>query len=94
MSDPAKLKAHPYFSAIDWAQLEKKGVPPPYVPPNVGDAETDSMIDPDFLRQPINTPTQTDGALATAVVAGGAANVDGFTYVNEGALAAAHGKMH
>lgn len=35
LCDPAKIKAHPYFSSIDWDKLERKEIPPPYVPPVV-----------------------------------------------------------
>ena len=86
LSDPEKVKSHPYFVNIDWDQLAKKEVPPPYIPPVAGDLEADSMIDPDFLNQPINTPTQT-GSLAEAPMPTNP-NLEGFTYVSEGALAA------
>lgn len=90
MADPEKVKSHPYFINIDWDKLAKKEVPPPYIPPVAGDLEADSMIDPDFLNQPINTPTQT-GALAEAPMPTNP-NLEGFTYVSEGALAAAHNR--
>jgi hypothetical protein len=66
-------------------------VPPPYVPPVAGNLETDVMIDPDFLNQPINTPTTTtSGGLEAPITH---SNLDGFTYVSEGALTAANNRM-
>lgn len=81
LSDPALVKAHPYFAPIDWDKLSKKDIPPPYIPPVAGDMETTAMIDDGFLSQPIVTPTQGDSLAGMP-----ATNVDGFTYVNDSEL--------
>jgi len=57
---PDKIKAHPFFSSIDWDKLARKELPPPYVPPVViaarshifaGTSSTDSS--PGFCRRAI-----------------------------------------
>lgn len=35
LCDPEKIKAHPFFSSIDWAKLAEKELIPPYIPPVV-----------------------------------------------------------
>jgi hypothetical protein len=32
LKEPAKMKEHPFFSAINWDDLYNKKVKPPYVP--------------------------------------------------------------
>jgi len=50
LSDPAAIKAHPYFAKINWDKLNKKEISPPYVPPVKSEMSTD-MIDPSFTRE-------------------------------------------
>lgn len=45
------IKAHPYFSKIDWTALLNRQIKAPFIP-NVK-AETDvSNVDPEFLSEP------------------------------------------
>jgi serine/threonine protein kinase len=76
LSDPAKIKAHPFFKGIDWDLLVKKEMTPPFIPP-VKNAEDTSQIDTTF--------TQEDAALshedASAISEADQANFSGFAYV-------------
>jgi len=52
LSDPTKIKSHPWFKTIDWEKLETKEIQPPFVP-KVTSEDDLTQIDPDFLQQPI-----------------------------------------
>jgi len=54
LATPEKIKAHPYFSAIEWERLEKREVRPPFVP-DVKDKTDFSQFDSDFTDQPVNS---------------------------------------
>jgi len=52
LSDPQKIKSHPWFKSIDWEKLDAKDIQPPFVP-KVSTAEDLAEIDPEFLNQPV-----------------------------------------
>jgi len=52
LSDPAKIKAHPWFKSIDFEKLEAKEIQPPFIP-KVAGADDLAEIDPEFLKQSV-----------------------------------------
>jgi len=50
LTDPEKIKTHPWFSAFDWGMLYRKEIPPPYIPLLTSTHSTE-MFDPDFTRK-------------------------------------------
>jgi len=52
LSEPEKIKSHPWFKSIDFEKLNAKEIPPPFVP-KVSGADDLAEIDPEFLKQPI-----------------------------------------
>jgi len=54
LQDPTVIKAHPWFSDIDWDKLLKLEIQPTFVPKVSGPADTRN-IDPDFLDQTMDT---------------------------------------
>jgi len=49
LQKPEDIKAHPYFSSINWEQIYNKKVEVPYVP-NVKSKDSTNMIDREFTR--------------------------------------------
>lgn len=69
-----EIKAHPFFKAMKWDDLNAKRINPPFKP-KVKDEKDVRYIDKEFLRDKVEeTPTQ-GGALA-----GSKGNLTGFTY--------------
>eukprot|EP01119_Soliformovum_irregulare_P011526 TRINITY_DN2903_c0_g1_i1.p1 TRINITY_DN2903_c0_g1~~TRINITY_DN2903_c0_g1_i1.p1 ORF type:complete len:620 (+),score=156.83 TRINITY_DN2903_c0_g1_i1:1947-3806(+) len=58
-TDPAKIKAHPYFKNIDFDKMLQKQLKPPYIPP-VKDKTDVSMVDPSFTRESIRLTMKGD----------------------------------
>ncbi|ELR14687.1 protein kinase [Acanthamoeba castellanii str. Neff] len=80
LCDPEKIKAHPFFSSIDWAKLAEKELIPPYIPP-VKSALSVAMIDPSFTNEDLAmSPTGMDPEMAQQ------AHVADFTYVAPSAI--------
>lgn len=75
----ADIKAHPWFSSIDWAKLERRELEAPFKPAVTG-AECTSQIDPTFTGE---TPQDT---LVESAPIGDAGAFDGFTFVNDNPL--------
>jgi len=51
LSDPKRIKAHPFFRGLDWDKLARKEVTPPFLPPvKNGDLDT-SQIDSTFTGE-------------------------------------------
>ncbi|KAL2885479.1 serine/threonine-protein kinase sck1 [Ceratocystis lukuohia] len=91
--DAEELKGHPFFSDINWDQLARKLITPPFKPTLLSDTDV-SYFDPEFT-----TALDNNGSLnarAAALARGIAtstplspsvqANFQGFTYVDESAL--------
>jgi serum/glucocorticoid-regulated kinase 2 len=54
--DAKEIKSHPFFEDIDWDRMERKEIPPPYVP-GVKDEHDISHIDEDFTSERVqDTP--------------------------------------
>ncbi|KAL5596972.1 uncharacterized protein BROUX77_006920 [Berkeleyomyces rouxiae] len=90
IGDAQELKAHPFFSDINWDQLARKLITPPFKPTLKSDTDV-SYFDPEFT-----TALENNGSLnarAAALACGVAtstplspsvqANFQGFTYVDE-----------
>jgi len=78
LTDPSSIKAHPWFSPIDWDKLLLKEMTPPYMPPVKGKADT-SLVDPSFTSEDV-TLTITDSDISSTMQQ----NFRDFTYVGEG----------
>jgi len=52
MTDPEKIKTHPWFSKIDWQKLYKKEIEPPFKP-ILASTHSTEMFDPDFTQKNI-----------------------------------------
>jgi len=79
--DPEKgfneIKQHDFFRGIDWEQLERRQVKPPYTPPTESDRDL-AHFDPDFTQQPVCfTPDDQD--LISKL---DQSEFEGFEYVN------------
>jgi serine/threonine protein kinase len=92
--DARELKAHPFFADIDWSELLKKNVPPPFKPKLKSVLDT-SNFDPEFT----NALTGASSLNARAAALAGSnlaastplsptmqANFKGFTYVDASAM--------
>ncbi|KAL9119665.1 MAG: hypothetical protein Q9187_003780 [Circinaria calcarea] len=91
INDAEELKAHPFFSDIDWTALIKKMVVPPFKPKLKSVLDT-SNFDPEFTNalQTSSSLNARATALATGVMPastplspGMQANFKGFTFVDE-----------
>jgi len=79
LTDPEQIKAHPWFSVIDWDRLVDKQITPPFIPP-VKDASDIRMVDPEF------TSIDVEEALDDGEGGEAQPNFDGFTYVADSEL--------
>ena len=53
-----ELKAHPFFATIDWGKLERREIPPPFVPPAAKGKGGVQNFDSEFTSEaPTITPT-------------------------------------
>ncbi|KAF1987121.1 kinase-like protein [Aulographum hederae CBS 113979] len=91
-NDAAELKAHEFFKDINWEELEKKNLPPPFKPQLKSELDV-SNFDPEFT----NAGTSALNARAAAMASGAnpsstplsptvQANFKGFTFVDENSL--------
>eukprot|EP01088_Endostelium_zonatum_P011985 TRINITY_DN26150_c0_g1_i1.p1 TRINITY_DN26150_c0_g1~~TRINITY_DN26150_c0_g1_i1.p1 ORF type:complete len:490 (+),score=122.94 TRINITY_DN26150_c0_g1_i1:115-1584(+) len=55
LSDPDKIKAHPFFKGIDWDRLSRKECAPPFKP-DVKSEDDISQIAPEFIQDSIEEP--------------------------------------
>ncbi|KAL6069566.1 AGC protein kinase [Balamuthia mandrillaris] len=72
------IKEHPFFSSIDWQQLDRKELKAPFRPKVRGPADL-SNIDPSFVAEEAEDSVVDSSALQN--VSGG--EFDGFTYVGD-----------
>jgi len=93
--DAEELKAHPFFTDIDWDQLAKKNVVPPFKPKLKSELDV-SNFDPEFTNA-LNAGNGSLNARAAALASGVnpastplsptmQANFKGFTFVDESAM--------
>jgi serine/threonine protein kinase len=92
--DARELKAHAFFSDIDWSELLKKNVPPPFKPKLKSVLDT-SNVDPEFtnaltgassLNARAAALAGTNLAASTPLSPTMQANFKGFTYVDDSAI--------
>jgi len=76
LTDPAKIKEHPFFATIDWELLLQKEITPPFIPP-VKSKEDTSQVDPTFTSEQPTLSLVTESNLSKEIQS----NFDGFTYV-------------
>jgi len=81
LSDPLKIKSHPFFAGIDWEKLYNKAIAPPYIPP-VKDKMDDSQISPEFTEDSIDDGGAQDPKAKT--VKQKPLHFEGFTFVSPG----------
>ncbi|KAL8954150.1 MAG: hypothetical protein Q9222_000034 [Ikaeria aurantiellina] len=94
INDAEDLKAHPFFSDLDWAALANKTIVPPFKPQLKSTLDT-SNFDPEFTTA-LETSTSlnaraaalTSGAVpaSTPLSPGMQANFKGFTFVDESTM--------
>jgi len=77
MQDAKVIKAHPYFKGVDWEAIERKEVPPPFVPNVKGKTDT-SQVDVEFLAETPKLSPEPNSALSATLQQ----NFAGFTFVN------------
>ena len=77
LQEPAQIRGHPFFAAINWDALNAKQVPPPFKP-DVKDELDVNNIDSLFTDEPVNVSDDDDDNAVEATEDGGFA---GFTYV-------------
>jgi len=76
MTNPADIKAHPFFAGLDWELLAQKEITPPYIPPVSGKEDT-TQLDPTFTsEEPVLSLVQGSDISNTMQ-----SNFAGFTYV-------------
>jgi serine/threonine protein kinase len=80
LSEPSKIKAHPFFRGIDWDMLVRKELTPPYIPP-VKNAEDTSQIDSTFTQEEAALSHEDPSAISDA----DQANFSGFAYTSPNA---------
>ncbi|XP_069777452.1 serine/threonine-protein kinase Sgk3 isoform X2 [Narcine bancroftii] len=51
--DFAEIKCHPFFDVINWEDLDRKEIPPPFNP-NVAGPEDLQNFDPEFTEEPVS----------------------------------------
>jgi len=91
--DAKELREHPFFQDIDWAELHRKNVVPPFKPKLTSDIDT-SNFDPEFTNAPMmNSLNARAAALASAdmpastpLSPGMQAKFRGFTFVDESSI--------
>jgi len=81
LSNPDEIKAHPYFSDIDWEKLYSKNITPPFIPPVKSDNDT-SQVDPTFTSEAPTLTYAGDSNLSNTLQQ----NFSGFTYVADNNL--------
>jgi RAC serine/threonine-protein kinase len=79
LQDPKEIKAHRFFSSIDWEALMEKRLTPPWIP-DVRGADDISNIDEVFLQERVTVSDDDDesGSLEPED-----ANFEGFTYTGQ-----------
>jgi RAC serine/threonine-protein kinase len=81
-SDPAAIKAHPYFKGIDWDKLIQKEITPPFIPPVKGDNDT-SMVDPIFTREKPTLDDDDDVYGGVTLSSEKQKQFEGFTFITQ-----------
>ncbi|KAL7271789.1 Serine/threonine-protein kinase [Rhizina undulata] len=91
--DAKELKSHPFFNDVDWNELLRKNVIPPFKPTLSSETDT-SNFDPEFTNAPMSGSLNARAAAAAAgnfaastpLSPGMQANFRGFTFVDESSM--------
>jgi len=86
LRDPAKIKTHSFFSAVDWNVLYEKKVTPPFIPPVKGESDT-TWIDPVFIKE---APTISPADHQSHIDKADQTNFENFTFTSDSALKVPH----
>ncbi|ODV79786.1 Pkinase-domain-containing protein [Suhomyces tanzawaensis NRRL Y-17324] len=92
-NDARELRAHPFFSDIDWNLLKAKSIPPPFKPHLTSETDT-SNFDPEFTSESTSVLKKQMEMASTPLSPGIQANFKGFTYVDDSAMEDHFGKSH
>lgn len=84
MDDGRELRAHPFFSDIDWEALRQKKIPPPFKPHLMSETDT-SNFDPEFTQTSTSFMNKQSIA-ATPLSPAMQAKFAGFTFVDESTI--------
>eukprot|EP01126_Amoeba_proteus_P002874 TRINITY_DN10931_c0_g1_i3.p1 TRINITY_DN10931_c0_g1~~TRINITY_DN10931_c0_g1_i3.p1 ORF type:complete len:296 (-),score=57.79 TRINITY_DN10931_c0_g1_i3:196-1083(-) len=76
---PSKIKAHTFFTGIDWDKLVRKEIQPPFIPPTQGEDDTRNF-DSTFTSEPVNIRDDDDPGPPPASAN---ATFENFTYISE-----------
>uniref|UniRef100_A0A6B2L8U3 Protein kinase domain-containing protein n=1 Tax=Arcella intermedia TaxID=1963864 RepID=A0A6B2L8U3_9EUKA len=79
LTDPDKIKAHPWFSGINWDQLLRKEVEPPFKP-QLTSSHSIEMFDQDFIQKSIESEI---GVTDQTIEDGNDEMWKDYTYVDE-----------
>jgi len=82
LSDPVKIKGHPFFKGIDWDLLLAKELTPPYIPPVKND-EDNSQFDTSFTQEEAKLSQEENSIISES----DQANFSDFNYFAPGATA-------
>jgi len=80
LSDPVKIKGHPFFKGIDWDLLLAKELTPPYIPPVKND-EDNSQFDTSFTQEEAKLSQEESSIISES----DQANFSDFNYFAPGA---------
>ncbi|KAF8531198.1 kinase-like domain-containing protein [Trichophaea hybrida] len=91
--DAKELREHPFFGDIDWNELQRKNVVPPFKPKLSSETDT-SNFDPEFTNAPMTGSLNARAAAlasvnmpaSTPLSPGMQANFRGFTFVDESSI--------
>ena len=65
--DASAVKSHPFFNSINWSDLEKKRITPPFKPQVVSETDT-RYFDTEFTGESVElTPPDARGALMDSI---------------------------
>ncbi len=87
-----EVKAHPFFSAIDFDLLYARKIPPPFDPCKSQDESTSSNFEKEFTSMPLHSVDEGAGggdrskAVAAALDSGAGPNFLNFTYEEESVM--------
>ncbi|CCF56996.1 hypothetical protein KAFR_0B06980 [Kazachstania africana CBS 2517] len=93
IDDGRELRAHPFFSDIDWEALKQKKIPPPFKPHLTSETDT-SNFDPEFTTASTSYMNKNQNIAATPLSPGMQAKFAGFTFVDESAMEDFHNSTY
>ena len=82
--DGADIRSHAFFEGVDWDEMMKRKIPPPFVPSTAGAADTGNF-DEEFTLEPAVDSVVPTSDLDRIAKTGGV-HFTGFTYAEKSAL--------